>query len=109
MNNAGVGVFAPLGAVTVDDFDSTFAVNVRGPLLLIQALLPHSARGSTATDFNGGVMRDDEAMHDALSRQTALGRVRRPKEISDAIVALVSDEFRWVTGERIEISGRVLM
>lgn len=161
VNNAGVGLFAPLGAITVDDFDSTFAVNVRGPLLLTQALLPHLvdgarvvnvssslsrhsspatsvyaaskkaveaitrslalelgprgirvnsiAPGPTATDFNGGAMRDDENMRDTLSQQTALGRVGRPKEIADAIVALVSDEFRWVTGERIEISGGVLM
>ncbi|WP_331460931.1 SDR family NAD(P)-dependent oxidoreductase [Arthrobacter sp. zg-Y179] len=67
------------------------------------------APGPTATDFNGGAMRDSEAMRMALSGQTALGRVGEPDEIADAISALVSPEFRWATGERIEVSGGVLL
>ncbi|OZG29136.1 3-oxoacyl-ACP reductase [Williamsia sp. 1138] len=161
VNNAGVGLFAPLGAVTAEDFDTTFAVNVRGPLFVAQAFLPHLsdgasivnvssslsrhvspatsvyaaskkalealtrslalelgprgirvnsiAPGPTATDFNGGAMRDDEAMRVALSGQTALGRVGDPDDIADAISALVSREFRWATGERIEVSGGALL
>ena len=161
VNNAGVGLFAPLGDITAEDFDATFAVNVRGPLFLTQALLPHLADGAsivnvssslsrhvspatsvyaaskkalealtrslavelgprgirinsiapgpTATDFNGGAMRDSEDMRAALSGQTALGRVGEPDEIADAIAALVSNEFRWATGERIEVSGGVLL
>ncbi len=161
VNNAGVGLFAPLGAVIAEDFDTTFAVNVRGPLFVAQAFLPHLsdgasivnvssslsrhvspatsvyaaskkalealtrslalelgprgirvnsiAPGPTATDFNGGAMRDDEAMRVALSGQTALGRVGDPDDIADAISALVSREFRWATGERIEVSGGALL
>ncbi|MCC3273531.1 SDR family oxidoreductase [Arthrobacter zhangbolii] len=161
VNNAGVGLFAPLGGITAEDFETTFAVNVRGPLFLTQAFLPHLsdgasivnvssslsrhvspatsvyaaskkalealtrslavelgprgvrinsiAPGPTATDFNGGAMRDDETMRAALSGQTALGRVGRPEDIADAIAAMVSSEFRWATGERFEISGGVLL
>ncbi len=54
-------------------------------------------------------MRDDEAMRVALSGQTALGRVGDPDDIADAISALVSREFRWATGERIEVSGGALL
>lgn len=161
INNAGVGLFAPLGTITAEDFDTTFAVNVRGPLFLTQAFLPNLAEGAsivnvssslsrhvspatsvyaaskkalealtrslavelgprgirvnsiapgpTATDFNGGAMRDSDAMRETLSGQTALGRVGEPDDIADAIAALVSREFRWATGERIEVSGGVLM
>lgn len=161
VNNAGLGLFAPLGAITPNDFDVTFAVNVRGPLFVMQAFLPHLsdgasivnvssslsrhvspatsvyaasknalealtrslalelgprgirinsiAPGPTATDFNGGAMRDSEATRVALSGQTALGRVGDPDEIADAISALVSHELRWATGERIEVSGGVLL
>lgn len=161
VNNAGVGLFAPVGDITPEDFDTTFDVNVRGPLFLIQAFLPQLAEGAsivnvssslsrhvsagtsvyaaskkaiealthslavelgprgirinsiapgpTATDFNGGAMRDDETMRTALSGQTALGRVGHPEDIADAIAALVSPELRWVTGERIEVSGGVLL
>lgn len=54
-------------------------------------------------------MRDSEATRVALSGQTALGRVGDPEEIADAISALVSYELRWTTGERIEVSGGVLL
>ncbi|MCQ1953188.1 MULTISPECIES: hypothetical protein [Arthrobacter] len=32
-----------------------------------------------------------------------------PEDIADAIAAVVSTEFRWATGERIEVSGGVLL
>lgn len=54
-------------------------------------------------------MRDNEDMRVALSGQTALGRVGEPDEIADAIAAMVSHELRWATGERLEVSGGVLM
>lgn len=38
--NAGVSVWQPIEAWTEDAFDKSFAVNVRGPYFLIQALLP---------------------------------------------------------------------
>jgi len=39
VNNAGVPKFVPISDFTVDDFAEVFNTNVRGPLLLIQALL----------------------------------------------------------------------
>lgn len=39
VNNAGVPKFVPINDFTVDDFAEVFNTNVRGPLLLIQALL----------------------------------------------------------------------
>lgn len=63
------------------------------------------APGPTATDFNGGAMRDDPELRGTLAAHTALGRVGKPDEIGDAITALVSDHMRWVTAERLEVSG----
>jgi len=63
------------------------------------------APGPTETDFNGGAMRDDADLRAVLASSTALGRVGRPSDIAGAIAALVGDDFRWVTGERIEVSG----
>jgi NAD(P)-dependent dehydrogenase (short-subunit alcohol dehydrogenase family) len=63
------------------------------------------APGPTATDFNGGAMRDNAELRSTLAASTALGRVGEPEEIADAIAALASSELRWVTGERIEVSG----
>ncbi|MWB97542.1 SDR family NAD(P)-dependent oxidoreductase [Agromyces seonyuensis] len=63
------------------------------------------APGPTATDFNGGAMRDDADLRAELSTRTALGRVGHADEIGDAVAALASSRMRWVTGERIEVSG----
>jgi NAD(P)-dependent dehydrogenase (short-subunit alcohol dehydrogenase family) len=38
--NAGVSVWQPIEAWTEDEFDRSFAINVKGPYFLIQALLP---------------------------------------------------------------------
>ncbi|MCM2515438.1 SDR family oxidoreductase [Streptomyces griseoincarnatus] len=67
------------------------------------------APGPTATDFNGGVMRDDAGMRQVLAGQTALGRVGEPEEIGDAVATLASEGLRWVTAQRIEVSGGVLL
>jgi 3-oxoacyl-[acyl-carrier protein] reductase len=34
VNNAGIGVFKPLTAMALDEFDRVFATNVRGPMLM---------------------------------------------------------------------------
>ena len=45
--NAGVGEFAPLGAITEDQFDKTFATNVKGTLFTVQKALPLLKDGSS--------------------------------------------------------------
>jgi NAD(P)-dependent dehydrogenase (short-subunit alcohol dehydrogenase family) len=67
------------------------------------------APGPTATDFNGGAMRDDAGMRGVLAGQTALGRVGEPEEIGDAIATLASSGLRWVTAQRLEVSGGALL
>ncbi|NJQ05779.1 SDR family NAD(P)-dependent oxidoreductase [Streptomyces lonarensis] len=157
VNNAGVGVFGPLEAVTAEDFDAVMGTNVRGTFFLTQAVAPLLAQGGsvinvstsltrhtspatsvysaskaavealsrtlagelgargirvnsiapgpTATDFNGGAMRDNAEMRQVLAGQTAFGRVGEPEEIGDAIATLATDGLRWVTAQRIEVSG----
>ena len=38
--NAGGGEFAPLGTITEEHFDKTFAINVKGVLFTVQKALP---------------------------------------------------------------------
>lgn len=45
--NAGVGEFAPLGAITEDHFDKTFGINVRGTLFTVQKALPLMNAGAS--------------------------------------------------------------
>lgn len=45
--NAGGGVFAPLGAITEEQFDKTFNSNVKGLLFTVQKALPLMAEGGS--------------------------------------------------------------
>ena len=63
------------------------------------------APGATATDFGGGVIRDNADYRQMIASRTALGRVGEPDDIGGAVASLLSDEAAWINGQRIEISG----
>jgi NAD(P)-dependent dehydrogenase (short-subunit alcohol dehydrogenase family) len=52
INNAAFIQMTPLDEVSVEEFDQTFAVNVRGPMLLAQAALPHLQASSAPAIVN---------------------------------------------------------
>jgi NAD(P)-dependent dehydrogenase (short-subunit alcohol dehydrogenase family) len=63
------------------------------------------APGAIATDFSGGMVRDNPEVNRRVAEMTALGRVGEPDDIGPMIAALLSDDNRWVNGQRIEVSG----
>jgi len=65
------------------------------------------APGAIETDFGGGAVRDNPELNRNIAAQTALGRVGLPDDIGGAVAAMLSDEFGWVNGQRIEASGGV--
>lgn len=67
------------------------------------------APGAIETDFGGGHLRDDEELNRYVASQTALGRTGLPDDIGDAIVALLSDNLRWMNAQRIEVSGGMFL
>ena len=67
------------------------------------------APGATATDFSGGIVRDNPEMHKLIVDNTALGRVGLPDDIGRVVAAMLSDDFGWVNAQRIEASGGVVM
>lgn len=161
VNNAGVGRWGEVGAITAADLDVLLGTNVKGTILLTQALIPHLvdggsiigissmltrrvtagtaayaaskaaietyslglalelgprnirvntvAPGPTATDFNGGAMRDDEDMRRSLAASTAFGRVGEPEDVGAAIATLAAEDAAWITAQRIEASGGALL
>lgn len=52
--NAGGGTFAPLGAITEEQFEATFATNVKGVLFTVQKALPLLPDGASVI-FNGSI------------------------------------------------------
>jgi len=67
------------------------------------------APGAIATDFGGGVVRDDPQVNAGIASNTALGRVGEPDDIGGVIAALLAPEAGWVTGQRIEASGGMFL
>ncbi len=63
------------------------------------------APGAIATDFGGGRVRDNHAIHEQIAGITALGRVGLPEDIGGVVAFLCTDEARWINGQRIEVSG----
>ncbi len=67
------------------------------------------APGAIATDFGGGQTRDNPQVNAMLASVTALGRVGLPDDIGVLAAAMLSDDFRWVNGQRIEASGGMML
>jgi NAD(P)-dependent dehydrogenase (short-subunit alcohol dehydrogenase family) len=63
------------------------------------------APGAIETDFGGGAVRDNPQINKLIASNTALGRVGLPDDIGPMIASLLSDDNRWITGQRIEVSG----
>lgn len=63
------------------------------------------APGAIQTDFSGGMVRDNPEINRRVAEMTALGRAGVPDDVGPMIAALLSDENRWVNGQRIEVSG----
>ena len=63
------------------------------------------APGAIETDFGGGLVRDNAGVNARFAAMTALGRVGVPDDIGPMIASLLRDDNRWVTAQRIEVSG----
>jgi NAD(P)-dependent dehydrogenase (short-subunit alcohol dehydrogenase family) len=63
------------------------------------------APGAIETDFGGGLVRDNPEFNKRVAGMTALGRAGVPDDIGPMIAAFLSDENRWINGQRIEVSG----
>lgn len=63
------------------------------------------APGGLETDFGGGALRDIPQVNEFIASQTALGRAGLPDDVGPVIAGLLSESHRWVTGQKIEVSG----
>jgi NAD(P)-dependent dehydrogenase (short-subunit alcohol dehydrogenase family) len=63
------------------------------------------APGAIETDFLGGAVRDMAELNKQFADMTALGRVGVPDDIGPMIASLLGADNRWVTAQRIEVSG----
>ncbi|MEJ0099362.1 MAG: SDR family oxidoreductase [Pseudomonadota bacterium] len=67
------------------------------------------APGAIATDFGGGAVRDKPELNQFVASVTAMGRAGLPDDIGPVMAALLSEETRWITGQRVEASGGMFL
>lgn len=63
------------------------------------------APSAIATDFGGGIVRDNEEVNKIIASTIPLGRVGLPDDIGGVVAFLCTDDARWVNAQRIEVSG----
>ena len=63
------------------------------------------APGPIATDFAGGFLKENEQYKANIAAITALGRMGEPNDIGGVVAFLCTDDARWITAQRIEVSG----
>lgn len=66
------------------------------------------APGAIATDFAGGSNREDDKQA-LIASITALGRIGEADDIGGVVAFLCSDKAAWINGQRIEVSGGMLV
>jgi NAD(P)-dependent dehydrogenase (short-subunit alcohol dehydrogenase family) len=57
VNNAGVGVYAPIEKTTPEDFDAMVDIHLKGPFFLTQAVLPVMQDGGRIINVSSGLTR----------------------------------------------------
>jgi NAD(P)-dependent dehydrogenase (short-subunit alcohol dehydrogenase family) len=67
------------------------------------------APGAIETDFRGGAVRDNPEMNKQIASLTALGRVGLPDDIGSVVAFLCTEDSRWINGQRIEVSGGMML
>lgn len=161
INNAGIGINAPITETTEEQFDTLVDIHFKGAFFLTQKLLPIMANGggivnissglarfsfpgysvygalkaametltryqakelgarqirsnivapgAIETDFGGGTNKTDEGKRTAIANFTALGRVGIPSDIGGVVAFLCTEDAKWVNGQRIEVSGGMMI
>lgn len=67
------------------------------------------APGAIMTDFGNAHLRNDEQLQDYISTVTALGRPGVAEDVGGVVAFLCTEDSRWVNGQRIEVSGGMLL
>ena len=57
VNNAGIGVYAPMAETTMEDFDMLVNIHMKGPFFLTQMLMPHLKDGGSIINVSTGLTR----------------------------------------------------
>jgi NAD(P)-dependent dehydrogenase (short-subunit alcohol dehydrogenase family) len=97
---AGYGLYAAAKA-GLETLTRFMAIELGARQIRVNAIAP----GAIATDFGGGVVRDNEQVNAFVAGKIALGRVGQSDDIGSAVAAILSDDLGWANGTTFDVSG----
>lgn len=100
----GYSAYAAMKAA-VEVLTRFMAVELGERKIRVNAIAP----GAIATDFGGGLVRDNEAINAYVAEGIALGRVGEAEDIGRAVTAILSEDMRWANGTSFDVSGGQLL
>lgn len=85
----------------LDAINGVLAKELAPRKIRVNAILPGLVEtdGTRASGFTGSEFEQ------SIVSQTPLGRTGQPDDIADVAVFLASDDARWITGEKLQVSG----
>ena len=106
--SSGLARFSPMGYAAYASMKggievwTRYLANELGPRgITVNAIAP----GAIETDFGGGTVRDNANVNAWIAANTAMGRAGLPDDVGAAVAMLLGDGGRWITAQRIEVSG----
>ncbi|QWF83293.1 SDR family NAD(P)-dependent oxidoreductase [Amycolatopsis sp. CA-230715] len=100
--SSGGSIGYPLTKGALDVFSRTLAKHLGPRGITVNAV----AVGFTRTDMTADALADPAHLERTIG-QTALGRIGQAPDIADAVAFLASDDARWITGTKLDVTGGV--
>lgn len=104
VGSSGEAVYAAAKAGIVA-FSKTVAREVARQQINVNVVCP----GPTNTPLFQALAGTNDRLTDALKRAVPFGRLAEPDEIAAAVLFLVSDDARFITGQTLSVSGGLTM
>ena len=89
----------------VDVFTRYLAKELAGRKITANSVAP----GAVGTDFGNGENLRNLKKRELVAGLTALGRVGVPEDIGGVVAFLCTDDARWINGQRLEVSGGIML
>lgn len=99
---AGSSIYGSMKSA-VDSLTRYLALELGPRRIAVNSVAP----GAIETDFGGGRVRDTPEINKNIAAATALGRVGLPEDIGGVVAFLLSEDGRWINGQRIEVAGGI--
>ncbi|KAL4727898.1 hypothetical protein ACLX1H_004595 [Fusarium chlamydosporum] len=127
VNNAGTAFFTPVTQQpNVEELTKLFQLNVLGAFYMVHYVVAHMppggriinlgrSKGITVNSIAPGPVltdlyprgREEEMSKEEVSLTRAADRAGTTEDIGDAVLLLVNEKSRWITGQYISTSGGV--